>query len=308
MAFLEPQRKRRATIKTSKITARFRPIMPRPMLASDVEDEDVLSLQSRRFHGCKRGALQGLMPIVDKRQMRESSSSSFTPPLGHHPTTIGVQCIPVGFSRSDHLGKSLIGSHISPWANWPPQVVEKRFPMECDLLRKLEEPRVTMPRPMRPLRTTICIDTSSIEGANWEKMPVCRMTALQVEAELEADIIPAIVSGPNNHVCLVNDAYKALVGQPVCPWLDSLPCTGTSRRINGEVYLDVRRYTATDQPIREAAGGAFSCNSRISWEHNGKLASVAASCDVMRLACNYREYLFVWRFDTTKGTIFYSPM
>jgi hypothetical protein len=37
----------------------------------------------------------------------------------------------------------------------------------------------------------------------------------------------------------VNDAYMAMVGQPVCVWLNALLGTDASRRINGEVVLNI---------------------------------------------------------------------
>jgi hypothetical protein len=178
--------------------------------------------------------------------------------------------------------------------------------MERDLVRK-----VIAPHPARPVRTTVCVDTSSVTSANPVKLAACRMTVEQVLAEMERDALPAVMSDPGNRVLRANDAYKALVGQPVCPWLSSLSPPGgagsASRRINGEVVLDVRRFYSTDEPARASAGGAFSCNSRISWERNGTLTSVAAPCDVMRFDCGSGGCLCVWRFDTTRGSVFYCP-
>jgi len=97
------------------------------------------------------------------------------------------------------------------------------------------------------VRTTIFIDCSNVVGATTSEVEVAvsNKTPREVEVELELpDALPAIVSGCNNHrVYLANDAYKAMVGQPICPWLDSLPGAGASRRINGEVVLSVGEFS-----------------------------------------------------------------
>lgn len=292
-------------VKTNEIMARFRPIAPKPTLAPPhgAEVSGVLSLQSRSR---KRGRQDHVPAAALAEDKRQRGSSSYPP-----PTETSAQHMPVDFPRSDEhlLRLTIAGSRSSPWTPSPEvaAAAARRFPVERNLLRKLQEPKVIVPRPARPVRTTICVDTSSVTGDNSAKLAVCRMTAAQVVAELEHDVLPAVVSGSGNRVRLMNDAYKALVGQPVCPWLDSLPGAGLSSRINGEVVLDVRRFTSTE-PVRAGEGGAFSCNSRISWERDGTLASVAVPCDVMRLDCNPGDYLFVWRFDTTRGSIFYCPV
>ncbi|CAK9168197.1 unnamed protein product [Ilex paraguariensis] len=43
----------------------------------------------------------------------------------------------------------------------------------------------------------------------------------EVEEEVESEALPAIVSDSNNKVRLANSAYKEMVGQPECSWLDT---------------------------------------------------------------------------------------
>lgn len=260
------------TMKANEIMAGFRRIAPKPVLASSPTNAVDQSQQRRSG---KRGA-RDLVPAPADKRLRGPPSYPF-PPYCTLPWTSPLEAAPAS-SRC-------------------------LFPDERDgdLLRKPQAPKVIAPRPARPVRTTICVDASSVTGANSVKLPACRMTAEQLEAEIERDALPAVISGPGDRVLRANDAYKALVGQPVCPWLDSLPddSAGASRRINGEVVLDVRRFTSTET-IRSSAGGTFSCKSRISWERNGTLTSVAAPCDVMRFDCGSGDYCFVWRFDTTE--------
>ena len=271
MALMATQRRGETAVKTNEIMARFRPIAPKPVvLAPPPTNAAVLSSQRR--------------------------------------------------SRSWHGGRDLVPSsypypifRASPWNSSDPEAAPASSRrVELDLLRKPRGPaKVIAPRPARPVRTTICVDTSSVTGANSAKLAARRTTtATQVVSEMERDALPAVVSsGPGgNRVVRANDAYKALVGQPVCPWLDSLPGGDASRRINGEVVLDVRRFNSAEPTRASGAGGTFSCKSRISWERDdGTLASVAAPCDVTRFDCSSGGTLFVWRFDTSRGSVFYCP-
>ena len=207
----------------------------------------------------------------------------------------------------EHLrGLSLEGFLISPWA--PSPDTGRLFPVERDLISKLQVPKVIRPRPARPVRIIICIDcnnividatTSAVEVAMSNKTP------REVEVELELpDALPAIVSGcNNNHVYLANDAYKAMVGQPICPWLDSLPGAGPSRWIDGEVVLSVGEFSnILHLPSTECA---FPCTARISWEREDASASLTVPCAVERLTSNCNDYCYIWRFDSKKASIMY---
>ena len=176
------------------------------------------------------------------------------------------------------------------------------------MISQLQVPiiRVIKPRAARPRRTTICIDSSNIAAA-----AVSKKTAREVEAEMELPgALPAVVSGQHNRVHLANDAYKEMVGQPECPWLDSVPGAGASRRINGVVVLHVRRFSSPaaasssrSPPVDTA--GAFPCTARISWDCDGAIASLTVPCAVERLAGDSGDYLFIWRFDSGRASTIY---
>ena len=44
----------------------------------------------------------------------------------------------------------------------------------------------------------------------------------EVEEEVDSEALPGVISDSNNKVRLANSAYKKMVGQPKCPWLDSM--------------------------------------------------------------------------------------
>ncbi|KAK4274624.1 hypothetical protein QN277_017818 [Acacia crassicarpa] len=175
------------------------------------------------------------------------------------------------------------------------------IPEEKDLLQQLQTPTsvsmVIAPRPVRPLGSTItvgCIneDPSHPPAAQAPKMPE------EVEQEVESEALPVVISDSNNQVRMVNSAYKEMVGQPECPWLDSmvtgdgrLPCR-SCKRISGEVTLRL-----CDSSIPVSSSG-FTCWVRIEWKTNEKISSLNAFCDVIRLSCESRDYLFKWRFHT----------
>ncbi|TVT99413.1 hypothetical protein EJB05_55234, partial [Eragrostis curvula] len=178
----------------------------------------------------------------------------------------------------------------------PTRVVSK----EHDLLSKLKVPQIFAPRPMHPLRTTICIDSTNIVG---RKLVVAESlkTAKEVEVEVEQDTRPAIVSDYYNHVFLVNDAYKMMVGQPVCPWIDAVPGGSALRRINGEVVLNIHTFCPASQ--LPCVGGAFPCTAMITSEHDGTKASLTVPCAVEHLTGNSGKYRLIWRFDPTRASI-----
>ncbi|KAK3146962.1 hypothetical protein QOZ80_3BG0275840 [Eleusine coracana subsp. coracana] len=221
------------------------------------------------------------------------------PPAPKHHLPAPVWC-PAGLGWASR-GTKRKGQFIanSRGALPPIPAAERVCPVERDLLSKMQ---VITPRPARPLRTTICIDSSNIAGPKSSAV-ASNKTAKEVEAEVEQEACPAIVSGYNNRVFLVNDAYKAMVGQPVCPWLDSVPGAGASRRINGEVVLNVQTFSPASRLPN--TGGAFPCTARISWELDGAIASLTVPCAVERLAGDSCGYCSIWRFDSTRASIIY---
>ncbi|MED6205839.1 hypothetical protein PIB30_021477 [Stylosanthes scabra] len=217
------------------------------------------------------------------------------------------------------------------------------IPEEKDLLQQLQRPvaaaaAVVAPQPVRPVGSTIsvgCINEDATKMAIQDQNNLKRKQ--EVEDEVESETLPAIITDSKNRVRMVNSSYKELVGQPECPWLESmvtsihhqcgssssssaasstassLPSpisTSTSSsprsnksRISGEVTLQV---CDDSVKIPGSSSNGFSCWVRIEWQqksnedhhHQRKKICVSAFCDVTKLCCEYRDYVFSWRFHT----------
>ncbi|KXG39070.1 uncharacterized protein LOC8066238 [Sorghum bicolor] len=299
--------------------------------------------RSLLWRGHKRGRDDHLLlsPPVSKREREatssSSSSSSYPYPYPYPPPPL-LPAAGVGLGRYMSMPEGVLAGceerlrGLSLVAG-SPAAAAAAVPVERDLISKLQVPKVIKPRPARPLCTTICIDSSNIADAvdgggvaypeTTSTVSVSSKTAREVETELELPgALPAVVSGHHhNRVHLVNDAYKAMVGQPVCPWLDYLPggagagVSTTSRRINGIVVLDVRKFGPAAAPPRrppDVVGGsvdaAFPCTARITWEQGGgnAIASLTVPCTVEHLiGSRSGDYRYIWRFDSSRASIIY---
>jgi len=108
---------------------------------------------------------------------------------GEVPVVMGAWCMPESFlpGCEEHLqGLSLEGSSISLWAS--SQDAGRLFPVERDLISKLQVPKVIRPRPARPVRTIICIDCSNIvvdATTSVLEVAMSNKTPREVEVELE---------------------------------------------------------------------------------------------------------------------------
>ncbi|KAK6938563.1 hypothetical protein RJ641_032071 [Dillenia turbinata] len=179
------------------------------------------------------------------------------------------------------------------------------IPEEKDLLQQLQVPtpacNIIAPQPVRPIGSIISVGSINEDSS---LNPVAQPTKKpeEVEEEVESDALPAIISDSNNKVRLVNSAYKEMVGQPECLWLDSMVISegrnraNSSKRIGGEVMLQL-----SDSGVPTSSNG-FSCWVRIEWESNGKKNSIKSFCDVVRLWCESKAYLFTWRFHTREAS------
>ncbi|KAJ1296590.1 hypothetical protein BS78_01G313300 [Paspalum vaginatum] len=286
-------RKEAAAANAGKDMARrYRPIAPRPAQPPPAPlmpaMGDAAGGGSMLWQPRKRGRQEHLLlPPVPKRE-RDVASSHYPPAPAW--AAAGGSGGGASSSSSSHARRAPI-------------------PVERHLISRLQVPRVIKPRAARPRRTTICIDSSNIAAA----AAVSKKTAREVEAELELPgALPAVVSGQHNRVHLANEGYKAMVGQPVCPWLDSVPGAGASRRINGIVVLHVRKFgppaasSRLPPPDTACGAGAFPCAARISWECEGAIASLTVPCAVERLTGDSSgDYLFIWRFDSSRASIIY---
>ncbi|XP_058080711.1 uncharacterized protein LOC131228882 [Magnolia sinica] len=178
-------------------------------------------------------------------------------------------------------------------------------PEEKDLLQNLQLPipgptgctSVIVPQPVRPIGSSISVACISETTGSGSTAPVSKMPE-EVEEEMESEALPSVVSDSNNKVRLANSAYKEMVGQPECPWLDSMVAkdgrvsatTSKTERISGEVMLDL-----SDSSVPISSNG-FSCRVKIEWASNGQKMFINAPCDVIRLSCESKDYLFTWRF------------
>uniref|UniRef100_K3XPS0 Uncharacterized protein n=1 Tax=Setaria italica TaxID=4555 RepID=K3XPS0_SETIT len=155
-------------------------------------------------------------------------------------------------------------------------------------------PKVIEPNPTHSKRTVIYIDCSNIiDSTNWSvEMAASKKTPREVEVELELpDALPAIVSSCNKtRVHLTNDAYKKMVGQPLCSWLDFLPGARPSRRINGEVVLYVQTFSTMS--CLPSTRCAFPYVAKVSWQHEDTTASLIVPCGVEHLIRN-SNYSFI---------------
>jgi hypothetical protein len=170
------------------------------------------------------------------------------------------------------------------------------IPEEDDLLQQLQAPPTTgsinnviAPQPIRPVGSSISVGSINEDRS---LTPAVQKKPEEVEEEVESEALPAVISDSNNKVRMANSAYKEMVGQPECSWLDSMVAS-SSKRISGEVMLHL-----SDSSVPVSSSNGFSCWVRIEWGSEGKKSSINAFCDVIRLSCESKNYLFTWRFHT----------
>ncbi|XWS25500.1 hypothetical protein CRYUN_Cryun27aG0073400 [Craigia yunnanensis] len=303
------------TAKTAEIMSRYRPIAPKPEVpANSMNESSAMSqkirqspylrnlkpqLQARtRKRGFSHGIRQLSVPnFVTSGGGLESSSTPpanlVTLPLLPCPPSIPVlpnkATVPALNCMEPCGGENVIDLNT---------VVE--IPEEKDLLRQLQGPptsSVIAPQLIRAVGSSITVGCINEDPSLNPTMQLPKKPE-EVEEEVELEALPAVISDSNNKVRLANSAYKEMVGQPECPWFDSM-VTGEGRaggnsckRICGEVMLHL-----SDSRVPVKSNG-FSCWVRIEWGSEGKKSSIKAFCDVIRLSCQSRDYLFSWRLHT----------
>ncbi|GMI91084.1 DROUGHT RESPONSE GENE [Hibiscus trionum] len=274
-----------------------------------------------------RGALSSAAPLKRARaNIPELSSPSFVTSPAKNPSlqgfSYGIPQLSVPNYGSMDSSSTLPASLVTlPLLPCPPSVPvpaldcmepcggEKlidlnklaEIPEEKDLLKQLQTPptsSVRAPRPvrLRPVGSIISVACIKENTSLTPPMQVPKKPE-EVEKEVESEALPAIVSDSNNKVRLANSAYKQMVGQPECPWLDSIgTCEGrvlgnSCKRICGEVLLHVPDLSLA------VKSNEFSCWVKIEWGSEGKKkSSVNAFCDVMRSTCEAKDSLFTWKF------------
>lgn len=178
---------------------------------------------------------------------------------------------------------------------------------ERDLLKQLQglsattttTTNVIAPQPVRPVWSSICVRSIS-EDLSQAMVTQAPKKPEEVEEEVESEVLPAVISDSNNKVRMANSAYKEMVGQPECAWLDSMVTStdgrlghggGSCKRIGGEVVLQL-----CDPKTVPFSSNGFSCWVRIEWGSDKNKNSVNAFCDVIRISCESKDYVFTWRF------------
>lgn len=307
------------TEKTAEIMSRYRPIAPKPETQSNPTTQNPKmtqspylrniwsQLQARPTRTRKRGrATLSVSPPSLKRQ--KTQMLGFSPPchitnqLSPQLPILNLQTINTNFENPpEAIGTTnLVTLSLLPCL---PCKQDKlldlntavEIPEDKDLLKgKISVPNVIAPQPLRPVGSTIRVGCISEELSLAFVADQTSKKAEEVEAKVEAETLPAIISDSNNKVRIVNSAYKEMVGQPECCWLDSMVSRlgrGVSwKRISGEVQL---QFSESKVPI---SSKGFSCWVRIEWGSGGKKNSTNAYCDVIRLRCESKDYVFVWRF------------
>ncbi|GKV20056.1 hypothetical protein SLEP1_g30230 [Rubroshorea leprosula] len=179
------------------------------------------------------------------------------------------------------------------------RVVE--LPEEKDLLLQLRGPTlsssVIAPQPVRPVGSSISVRCISEDPGLTLHVQFTERPE-EVEEEVESDTLPAVISDSNNKERLANSAYKEIIGQPECPWLNSMVTTDgkmgrhSCDRISREIMLHL-----SDSRVPVSSNG-FSCWVRIKWRSKGNKHSINTFCDAIKLSCQSRDYLFTGRFHT----------
>ncbi|KAK3127578.1 hypothetical protein QOZ80_7AG0575280 [Eleusine coracana subsp. coracana] len=208
-------------VKANEILAQFRPIAPKPSSlavspAQQAVAEGVVAtnrvlcqLQSRTCRARKHGRPTTLMPASQTSPAAKRAAPPY--PL--------LRC---ATATTDAVATATRAAHVSvvvPAASaaYVPMAVREEeqqqdVPVERDLLRKLLEPTVISPRAVRPVGSTIRVECITPQTDNMTSPTAAAVSksVSDVEAELEADAVPVVVSDSSCRVRLVNEAYKEM--------------------------------------------------------------------------------------------------
>ncbi|GLT71177.1 hypothetical protein SLA2020_432120 [Shorea laevis] len=292
-----------STAKTAEIMSRYRPIAPKPEAPTDPRSESPSISQKIR----QSPYLRNLWPHLQARPTRtrkRGRAAISLPSLKRTTTRV------LAFSSPCHLTSPAKNLSLQGFAPIFPQLPT---PHEPALNSSLEQPATApglmkriscsnckrppaalmffAPQPIRPVGSSICVGCINEDPSLNPVVQIPAKKPEEVEEEVESEALPAVISDSNNKVRMANSAYKEMVGQPECSWLDSMVAS-SSKRISGEVMLHL-----SDSSVPVSSNG-FSCWVRIEWGREGKKSSINAFCDVIRLSCEPKNYLFTWRFHT----------
>ncbi|KAE8695858.1 hypothetical protein F3Y22_tig00110683pilonHSYRG00406 [Hibiscus syriacus] len=300
------------TAKTAELLSRYRPIAPKPEVPANSIDENSALYQKMK----QSPYLRNLWPHLQDRptRSRKRGRAALSPTtlkrarthiLGLPSPTLSFQGYPHEIEIpqfSSTPSTSLVTLPLLPCCMEPvgrEKVTDlnrvAEIPEEKDFLKLFQGPPISSlvtPQPIRPIGSSIFVGCINEElSMSPPPMQVTKKPE-EIENDIEAEALPALISDSNNKVRLANSAYKELVGQPECPWLDSI--SNSCKRICGEVTLNL-----SDSRVPLNSRG-FSCWVRIEWgnEWNNNKGSITTFCDVLKLSCQSKDYLFTWRFHT----------
>ncbi|KAL5706737.1 hypothetical protein ACHQM5_024865 [Ranunculus cassubicifolius] len=294
--------------KTDAILSRYRPIAPKPPLVEGPPTPE--NTQQSPF---SKNNPSYIVPKPCRNRKRGSKSGYLPSKKAKTPPQLGL--FSHGFPPLAARGEKALTLVTLPYLPYPSSSSHKsQVPQEMDLLQcllhatEIAPPppshtfksfgnggiaaNVISPQAIRPVGSSISVECIQ-ENPKCDSPTNCVLKrAEEVEAEIELDKLPTIVSDSSNRVRLANSAYMEMVGQPECMWLDSM--NGACKRIGGKVMLEF-----TDSVIPVSSYDGFTCRVKIEWgtSAQGK-SSVTAHCDVMKLSCQSKDYLFTWRFHT----------
>ncbi|XP_057975029.1 uncharacterized protein LOC131162494 [Malania oleifera] len=295
--------------KTAEILSRYRPIAPKPAategpLTSPNNQSSLwnqLQLHDRPTRTRKRGKAHVCPPPL-KRPRTHPLLPLSSPPPPQNLHFQGLNFLPQLNLPSPPKKETTQLSFLKPTAQR--RVIDlntvAEIPDEKDFLQQLQEPQssnVIAPQPVRPVGSSISVGSISEDPSYPARVLKVSKKSEEVENEVESDVLPAVISDSNHRVRLANSAYKEMVGQPECSWLDSMvggaAAACKSTRICGEVMLHL-----SDQKAAMMSNG-FSCWVRIEWGRNDRHRnSITAFCNAVRLSCESKDYVFAWRFHT----------
>ncbi|XP_073304698.1 uncharacterized protein [Primulina huaijiensis] len=209
-------------------------------------------------------------------------------PRIHYTAADPTQIPVIGNEGKDHACRKEIDLNVKA----------EEGPKELDFMPQLKQPaksNIITPQPVRPIGSSIVVknisDSTGIHAAT-AKRPE------EVEKEIEGDAVPAIISDSNNKVRITNAAYKEMVGQPECCWLDCVAaCSGGCKRIGGEVLLQF----CGDSEVKIMSMHGFTSQVKIVWESEGKRSCFNGFCDVVKVGFEEKNCRFLWRFHTSEA-------
>ena len=308
--------------RTHEILSRYRPIAPRPAPppqngldspsssppgkisellphAQTTSRASRSKKRGRRSCSCavlSRKRAKGYVPLLPSREISlPVIATTKSSKLGGFPV-LACPSFQAEKPAADMLAFSLfpISSAVTP------KKAKETVSLDLNSDPETDSPQIIVPQPVRPVGSSICVGCISEDKSETPAEPLSSKKPEEVEEEVESEALPAVVSDSNNRVRLANSAYKKMVGQPECSWLDFMVRGGSgagSNRINGEVMLDL---SGSAVPT---SSNAFSCSVTIEWACNGRRTFIRAPCDVNKVFCESKNYLFAWRIHTEASEV-----